>query len=285
MPCLYANNVVATLSIAVGTIDTVLQLSPGHGVGFPTISLDEWFYVTLVDPATGAVEVCRVNGRMGDTLVVARGADGTHPRPWPSGTVIEMRLTAQMLRELQDTGVDVNEFLRRAGGDVFGAVRWLENATSSTGWTQGVIAGGDALIDHPSPERIFYLYPRAADGAGRVIVSRLQYTMPLRVEPRTSFDLASGPVGFAAFLVAYNNAAAGTLRLVSGVGNTAWRAGDFFSVMWYGAGAPTVTAGPGVTIHAPAGMVLRPRVRYSVITMTAISQVEWVASGDLAEAT
>lgn len=284
MACLYANNVVATLSIAVGTIDTVLQLTPGHGVSFPTISLDQWFYITLIDPATGNLEICRVTERTGDTLVVSRGVDGTLPRSWAAGSIIEMRLTAEMLRELQDIGFDVTAFLPRAGGDMFGPVRWLEAEDSETGWTQDVIGGGDMLLSHPSPDRVVHLYPEAVNGTGIVVAYRLQHSMPVRIETASSRDLASGPGGVASFLLAYNNAAAGSWRLLAGVGNTAWRPGNFFHVMWYGVGQPTITAGSGVTIRVAAGLALKPRARYSVITFTAISQTEWVASGDLAEA-
>lgn len=284
MPCLYANNVVATLSIAVGTIDTVLQLTPGHGVSFPTISLDQWFYITLVDPATGNNEICRVTERLGDTLVVSRGVDGTLPRTWAAGSIIEMRLTAQMLRELQDPGFDADSFLQRSGGNVFGPVRWTENDGSEQGWTQDVIGGGDLLFAHPSPNRTLHLYPEAVNGTGVVVAYRLQHSMPLRIETAATLDLFSGPTGVVSFLLAYNNAAPGTWRLTSGVGNTAWRPGNFFHVMWYGAGQPTITAGPGVTIRVPTGLTLRPRARYSVITFTSISQTEWIASGDLAEA-
>ena len=284
MPCLYANNVVATLSIAVGTIDTVLQLTPGHGVSFPTISLDQWFYITLIDPATGNLEICRVNERTGDTLVVSRGVDGTLPRAWSAGSIIEMRLTAQMLRELQDPGFNEDDFLLRAGGTMFGPIQWQEAEDSTQGWTQDVIGGGDLLFETSDPNRVMHLYPQAVNGNGVVVAYRLQHSMPVRVETATTRDLASGPGGVASFLLAYNNAAAGTWRLLSGVGNTAWRPGNFFHVMWYGVGQPTIIAGTGVTIRVAAGLALKPRTRYSVITFTAISQTEWVASGDLAEA-
>lgn len=284
MPCLYANNVVATLSIAVGTIDTVLQLTPGHGVSFPTISLDQWFYITLIDPATGNLEICRVTERTGDTLVVSRGVDGTLPRSWSAGTIIEMRMTAQMLRELQDPGFNEDDFLRRAGGTIFGPVLWQEADDSPNGWTQDIIGGGDMLLDHPSPDRVLHLYPQAVNGNGIIVAYRLQHSMPVRLITATAFDLVTGPGGIASFLLPYNNAAAGTMRLLAGVGSTAWRPGNFFHVMWYGAGQPTIVPGAGVTIRVAAGLALKPRARYSVITFTAISQTEWVASGDLAEA-
>ncbi len=283
MPCLYANNVVGTLSVAVGTIDAALQLTPGHGVGFPTINLNQWFYVTLINPATGALEICRVTERTGDTLVVSRGVDGTLPTPWPSGTIIEMRLTAQILRELQETDFDATAYLRRAGGNVFGPVRWVENDTSPQGWTQDVIGGGELLVDHPNPDRQIFLYPQSVNGTGRVVAFRLQHSMMVRVEPTPTLDLFSGPSGVASFLLAYSGTVAGAWRLVTGVGNTSWRSGNFFHVMWYGVGQPVVTAGPGVTLHVPAGLQVAPRVRYSVMTFTAVTPTEWVVSGDLAE--
>lgn len=283
MSSLYANNAVGTLSIAVGSIDTILQLSPGHGDGFPTVGADEWFYVTLVDETTGATEICRVTARDGDSLTVVRGVDATIARPWEAGTVLEMRLVAQILRELQ-AAVVPDSYLLRAGGTMFGAVNWRASDVATNGFTQRGLTDGALLLDSADPNSTVYLYPSALNGTGSVIAYRLQYSSPVTTITVTARDLVSGAVGVASHFIEYDNVADGTLRLVAATGNTAWVRGNWFSVFQRNTGRPTVTAGPGVTILCPANYIPAPRDRYSTISFQALSPTLWVASGDLAEA-
>lgn len=283
MSSLYANNVVGTLSISVGAIDTILQLSPGHGTGFPTVGAEQWFYVTLVDDTTGDNEICRVTARDGDSLTVERGVDATIARSWEAGTVIEMRLVAQILRELQ-SAVAPDDYLRRAGGTMFGPINWRPEDTESGGFTQRAVTDGSLLLDSANPNSVVYLYPTALNGTGSVIAYRLQYATPVTTITTTSRDLASGATGVASHVLEYDNAAAGTLRIVAAPGNTAWVRGNFFSLFQRNTGRPTVIAGPGVTILCPANYIPAPRDRYSTIAFTALSPTLWIASGDLAEA-
>lgn len=283
MPAQYANNAVATLSIAVGAIDTILQLTPGHGAGFPSIGADQWFYITLIDSVLGENEICRVIERDGDSLTVERGVDSTIARAWESGTVIEMRLVAEMLRELQNV-IDADDFLRRDGGVVYGTVNWRPADTDSGGFRQRALGDGSHLLDSDTPNAVLHLFPQAVNGNGVVVAYRLQHAFPITTIETTSRDLASGPFGVASHLLDYNNASPGTLRLLAGSGSTSWVRGNFFSVVQRGTGRPTVTPGPGVTILCPANFIVAPRDRYSQISLSALSQSLWVASGDLAEA-
>lgn len=283
MNTLYANNVVGTLSIAVGPIDTILELTPGHGVGFPTIGAEEWFYITVIDSATGDNEICRVTARDGDSLTVERGVDSTIARSWEVGTVIEMRLVAEMLRELRDS-INADDYLLRAGGTVFGPVNWRATDSESGGFVQRTLSDGAHLLDSSNPNTVVYLYPQAVNGTGSVIAYRLQHAFPITTITTTTRDLFSGAAGIASHLLDYDNASAGTLRLVTGSGSTSWIRGNFFSLMQRGTGRPTVVPGPGVTILCPANFIVAPRDRYSTISLTALSQTLWIAAGDLAEA-
>ena len=286
MTVLFANNVVGTLAISVGAIDTILELTPGQGAGFPTIGADEWFYITLVDSVTGENEICRVTDRDGDSLTVDRGVDATIARAWEADTIIEMRPNAQVFRDLQDAGADPDDFLLRAGGIMTGPIRFLsspEDAPLPDYWTYRGLSDGSMLVDSSDPDATLYLYPNSRNGTGSVVAYRLQYALPV-LEVTAGRDLASGNGGVASYLLVYNSASTANLRIVPGAGNTAWQQGNFFSVMQRGAGAPTITAGPGVTLLIPAGFVARPRAQNSVISATALSQTVWVITGDLAEA-
>lgn len=101
MATLFRNNVAATLGASVGPSDGALLLTGGQGALFPALSAGaDYFYVTVVHITTGAIEIMRVNSRVGDTLNVTRGQDGTSGIAFTNGSFVEMRLTAQMLREL-----------------------------------------------------------------------------------------------------------------------------------------------------------------------------------------
>lgn len=96
---IYANNVAGVLGATIGPSDTALLLQTGQGALFPAPGADS-YYATIVHQATGAIEIVQVTGKSADTLTIVRGRDNTSGISMPVGSVIEMRLVAQMLREL-----------------------------------------------------------------------------------------------------------------------------------------------------------------------------------------
>lgn len=97
---LYANNVAGTLAANIGPSDTGVLLGAGQGALFPAIAGGNYYYATLVHQATGLIEVVKVTGKSADTLTVVRGQDGTGAISFNTGSLVEMRLVAQALREL-----------------------------------------------------------------------------------------------------------------------------------------------------------------------------------------
>lgn len=97
---LFANNVAGTLAANIGPSDTLILLGAGQGVKFPSPTGGAYFYATLVHLSTGVVEVVQCTGRSGDSLTVVRGRDGTTATSFIAGSVIELRLCAQILREI-----------------------------------------------------------------------------------------------------------------------------------------------------------------------------------------
>ena len=95
-----ANNARGYLASGVSLSDTQLQLNAGSGALFPTLQTGEAFHVTLVS-ATGGLEIVRVTARSGDELTVVRGAEGTAPAAFPTGSLVELRVTAATLTEGQ----------------------------------------------------------------------------------------------------------------------------------------------------------------------------------------
>lgn len=99
-PLVVANNVASQLAANIGPTDTSLLVVAGQGVRFPTTTPGQYYYLTLIHFTTGQVEVVKVTGRSADTLTVVRGQDGTTATAFVTGSVAEMRTTAQILREL-----------------------------------------------------------------------------------------------------------------------------------------------------------------------------------------
>ena len=100
-----SNNVRSTLRIEAASGDTTLYLSVGHGVRFPSLSIGEYFYATLEDTA-GNSEIVKVTARVGDSLTVTRGAEGTAPRTFVAASAIEMRVTAASVIDAAQDAAD-----------------------------------------------------------------------------------------------------------------------------------------------------------------------------------
>lgn len=100
MAHIFANNVAGTLGAGIGPSDTLILLASGQGSRFPAPTGGNYYYATLTHITTGVVEIVRVTGRTADTLSVERGRDGTSATSFTTGSLIELRLVAQALRDL-----------------------------------------------------------------------------------------------------------------------------------------------------------------------------------------
>ena len=93
----FANNAATTLFSSVTVSDSQIVVSPGGGALFPAAGGSNYFMVTVVDNTTGLLEIMRVINRSGDTFTVARAQEGTTARAFPTGSPVELRLTAQSI--------------------------------------------------------------------------------------------------------------------------------------------------------------------------------------------
>lgn len=105
---IFSNNAQATLVAGIGPLDTSIAISDASR--FPLItSASDFFLVTLDDGYN--VEVIRVQGLVGNTLTnCVRGTEGTASRSFPSGTPVEIRVTAGTLTEFCSEG-DILTFI------------------------------------------------------------------------------------------------------------------------------------------------------------------------------
>lgn len=99
MNILIKNNAFGFLAAAVSATDTGLQLQAGNGGNFPAVGSNEYFYATM-QATSGAVEIVKVVGRAADVLTVVRAQEGTSALAFAAGSRIELRVTAQSIRDI-----------------------------------------------------------------------------------------------------------------------------------------------------------------------------------------
>jgi len=93
----FANNV--STSIPAGISASQVSFSVNSTSGFPTLTTGDYFYATLFNQ-TGSIEIVKVTDVAGIVVTCVRGQDGTVPLAWIGSTQFEVRVTAQVLREL-----------------------------------------------------------------------------------------------------------------------------------------------------------------------------------------
>ena len=112
----FANNAATTLFSSVTVPDAQIVVSPGGGALFPTVNGSDYFMVTVVDNTTGFLEIMKVTARSGDTFTVARAQEGTTARAFPTGSSVELRLTAQSLFDIVGSVIPRGIISMWAGG-------------------------------------------------------------------------------------------------------------------------------------------------------------------------
>lgn len=98
----FANNAATTLFSSVTVSDSQIVVFPGGGALFPNAGSSNYFMVTVVDKTTSTLEIMKVTKRSGDTFTVVRAQEGTTARAFPSGSPVELRLTAQSILDAVD---------------------------------------------------------------------------------------------------------------------------------------------------------------------------------------
>lgn len=98
MPIKFANNAFGVLNSGITSSDTSVTLQAGQGAKFPSLSVGDYFYATLID-ASGNLEIVRCTARATDTLTITRAQESTTARAFVAGDRIECRLTADTLRK------------------------------------------------------------------------------------------------------------------------------------------------------------------------------------------
>ena len=98
---LMANTGATTLANAGGITAVATSLTVANASVFPAVVFtSDYFYLTLSDAGNTISEVVMVTATSGAIFTVVRAQDNTTARSWPVGSLLQMRVTAQMLRDL-----------------------------------------------------------------------------------------------------------------------------------------------------------------------------------------
>jgi hypothetical protein len=95
-----ANNAVSKLASAIAAGDTSISVTAGDGAKFPALAAGDWFPITAFK-SDGSLEIMRCTALAGDTLTVSRAQEGTAALAFNVGTIVELRLTAAAVAEIQ----------------------------------------------------------------------------------------------------------------------------------------------------------------------------------------
>lgn len=125
----FINNFETTLAAELAAGATTMEISEG-GADLSGASADLVYTLTLFDVTSGATEIVYVTGATSNTLTVERGKEGTTDAAWPSGSQVEMRVTAEA----------VNAFWASSGLTSGGALGAL--GTGSNASADGAVAIG-----------------------------------------------------------------------------------------------------------------------------------------------
>ena len=93
---LFSNNVRTKLAVPLTSSDVVMEVV--DATGMPTITGDDFFVLTV--ELNQVVEIVKVTSRVGNTLTVVRGYEGTTPTSYSSDATVELRLTAGFLNRM-----------------------------------------------------------------------------------------------------------------------------------------------------------------------------------------
>lgn len=98
----FSNNAATTLAQAIGAADVSLTINATSSLtGFPALGAGDYFYCTLQNQVSQAVEIVKVTAiANGTTFTIVRGQDGTTAQAFNMGDRVELRIVAATLNDI-----------------------------------------------------------------------------------------------------------------------------------------------------------------------------------------
>lgn len=118
----FKNNAVGYLSAAISSSDSSATLTTGGGASFPSLGSGEYFYATIT-ATSGVYEIVKVTSRSTDSISITRAQESTTALAFPSGSIVELRITAQAITDaIADSTTDLqnNTFTANGTGTAVG---------------------------------------------------------------------------------------------------------------------------------------------------------------------
>jgi hypothetical protein len=117
----FTNRASTHLAAPLGTGGTFITVAPGTGDRFPSATVSAPAQLTIIS-TTGASEIVQCHNRAGDVLDILRAQEGSSVSAFAEGSLVELRLTAEVL----------NSFLPLGGGQMAGDLDMAGHAISNT---------------------------------------------------------------------------------------------------------------------------------------------------------
>ncbi len=144
---IFVNNYDVRLTASVSPGDTSIEVS--STIGVPNIPAGDYIKLTLEAENLTAREIVHLTDRVGNTLTIARGMEGTSPGTFIIGDIVQSRNTAGAM----------NEFIRLDGSVVVTGTLFLnpgvyirassdpivDTDLANKGYVDSIVGGGDDL--------------------------------------------------------------------------------------------------------------------------------------------
>lgn len=102
------NNVNSLIVGSLSASATSVAVTTGSGANFPSLGAGDYFYATII-ASTGVFEIVKCTTRVNDVLTVTRAQEGTLAIPFPDGSRIDLRVTAQSVIDAIDNRVALKD--------------------------------------------------------------------------------------------------------------------------------------------------------------------------------
>jgi hypothetical protein len=102
------NNVNSLIVGSLSASATSVVVTTGSGANFPSLGAGDYFYATII-ASTGVFEIVKCTTRVNDVLTVTRAQEGTLAIPFPDGSRIDLRVTAQSVIDAIDNRVALKD--------------------------------------------------------------------------------------------------------------------------------------------------------------------------------
>lgn len=130
MPAKFTNNATTTLAAGIGAGATSFTVATSDGAKFPTLSGNDYFYVTLA--GVNGLEIVKVTARATDVFTIVRAQDSTTAKVYSLGETVELRPVAAVMNAdalLPDQTGNSGKLLTTNGS----ASSWAALSTTGTG--------------------------------------------------------------------------------------------------------------------------------------------------------